>query len=361
MRRTHPHIIGFSFLFLVSMGRSLYAQSGPLQPSQRQASQVPAPQLHATVDRARILIGEPIQLILEATVSGNAPLTWPALDSLPHFEFLEKGRVDSTVRSGGRYYRQQLTVTSFDSGTHAIPRLLFTVGNKRAFTDSVRVEVDFSKFDPKQDYHDIRDIIDVPNPYVKWIAWIVGAVTLLSLLLLVWLVGRRRLLARAEGASVTGQPLLSPYEQAIRQLDELARQKAWENGPVKTYYTQLNDVLRLYVLRRLGIASLAETNEELIRKLRGVGLSDSAYSALAETLRMSDFVKFAKYVPAATDNEHHFRVIRSAVEDMERIGKDRDAELTRAMGAATAASGGPGAPVGIGQGDGTMTEKNTRQ
>jgi hypothetical protein len=313
------------------------------------------PQIHATVDRTRILIGEPIQLMLEATVTGNAPLTWPALDSLPHFEFVEKGRVDSSLRSGGRYYRQYLTVTSFDSGVHAIPRLLFTVGNKRAFTDSVRVEVDFSKFDPKQDYHDIRDIIDVPNPYVKWIAWIVGAVTLLSLLLLVWLVGQKKLLTRAAAASGVGQPLLSPYEQAIRQLDELALQKAWENGPVKTYYTQLNDVLRLYVLRRLGIASLAETNEELIRKLRGVGLNDAAYSALADTLRMSDFVKFAKYVPGAIDNEHHFRVIRSSVDEMERIGKDRDAELARAMPAAAGASGGNG------QEDGTMTEKNRRQ
>jgi hypothetical protein len=356
MRRTHPHIIGLFFLFLLLTGRGLWAQSTRVPSSKAQA-----PQVHATVDRTKILIGEPIQLMLEATVTGNAPLTWPSLDSLPHFEFVEKGPVDSTVRSGDRYYRQYLTVTSFDSGYHALPRLLFIVGNKRAFTDSVRVEVDFSKFDPKQDYHDIRDIIDVPNPYVKWIAWVVGAVTLVSLLLLIWLVGKRRLLLKGEGVSEPGRPLLSPYEQAVRQLDELALQKAWENGPVKTYYTQLNDILRLYVLRRLGIATLAETNEELIRGLRRVGLSDQAYSSLAETLRMSDFVKFAKYVPGPIDNEHHFRVIRSAVEDMERIGKDRDAEQARAILAAAAASGGSGAAGGNGQVDGTLTEKNRKQ
>ncbi|MDP4259024.1 MAG: BatD family protein [Bacteroidota bacterium] len=355
MRRMHSHIIGSAFLFLLLMGKDLCAQSTRIPKSQAQA-----PQVHATVDKSRILIGEPIQLMLEATVAGNAPLTWPALDSLPHFEFVGKGTVDSTVRPDGRYYRQYLTVTSFDSGTHAIPRLSFTVGSKRVFTDSVRVEVDFSKFDPKQDYHDIRDIIDVPNPYVKWIAWIVGAVTLLCLALAIWLVGRRRLLPGADGASRRGQPLLSPYDQAMRQLDELALQKAWENGPVKTYYTQLNDVLRLFVLRRLGIASLAETNEELIRGLRGVGLSEQAYASLAETLRMSDFVKFAKYVPAAIDNEHHFGVIRSSVGHMEQIARDVDAAQEQAMLAA-AAAGGSGATVGNGRGDGTMTEKNRRQ
>ena len=60
---------------------------------------VPAPVLKATVDKQKILIGEPIHLMLEATVQGNAPLIWPDLDSLPHFEFVEKGKVDSTLSS----------------------------------------------------------------------------------------------------------------------------------------------------------------------------------------------------------------------------------------------------------------------
>src|ERR1700756_2928370 len=85
-------------------------------------------QVKATVDKQQILIGEPIQLMLEATVKGNGPLTWPALDTLPHFEFIEKHAVDSTISPDGRYYRQYLTVTSFDSGTFAIPRLPFIQG-----------------------------------------------------------------------------------------------------------------------------------------------------------------------------------------------------------------------------------------
>ncbi|MES1159751.1 MAG: hypothetical protein ABUM51_03270, partial [Bacteroidota bacterium] len=74
----------------------------------------------ATVDKQKIIIGQPIQLMLEATVPGDAPLSWPTLDSLPHFEWMEKGKVDSVTRPDGRYYRQYLTVTSFDSGFWAI-------------------------------------------------------------------------------------------------------------------------------------------------------------------------------------------------------------------------------------------------
>src|SRR5215469_5187063 len=114
--------------------------AGPLL-AQRRAPAVPAPVLKATVDKQHILIGEPIQLMLEATVKGNTPLTWPQLDSLPHFEFIGKHAVDSTISPGQRYYRQYLTVTSFDSGTFAIPGLPFVEGKRAFLTDSIPIRI----------------------------------------------------------------------------------------------------------------------------------------------------------------------------------------------------------------------------
>jgi hypothetical protein len=243
--------------------------------------------------------------------------------------------VDSVIHPDGRYYRQYLTVTSFDSGFHAIPRLPFVAGLKRSFSDSVPIEVDFSKFDPKQDYHDIRDIIDIPNPYVHWIGWIVGFITLSSLALVIWLVAKQHREPDVSGP-VMVVARLSPYEEAMKQLDELAGQAAWENGPVKTYYTRLNDILRLFVLRRFGIASLVETNDELIGQLRSLPLGNESFSRLAETLRMSDFVKFAKYQPAVSDNEHNFRVIHSSVGELNEISNEQDAEKARTLAASNA-------------------------
>src|SRR5580698_6209494 len=169
-------------------------------------------QVKATVDKQHILIGEPIHLMLEATINGNNPLTWPAIDSLPHFDFVEKHAADSTVSPGQRYYRQYLTVTSFDSGTWSIPQLPFVAGNKGYLSDSVRIKVDYTKLDPSKDYHDIKDIIDVPNPFAKWIGWIVAGVTLLSVALVIWLVRKKKLLKVF--TPVVEAPRLSPYEEA---------------------------------------------------------------------------------------------------------------------------------------------------
>jgi hypothetical protein len=285
----------------------------------------------ATVDKQQIVIGQPIQLMLEATVPGNAPLVWPPLDSIPHFEWVEKGKTDTVAGQDAHTYRQHLTITSFDSGSFSIPRLPFVSGDKKIFTDSVLIEVGYTKFDPNKDYHDIKDIIDIPNPYAKWIPWIVGGVTLLALILVVWLVRKKKLLQRLMPGNIAG-PRLSPYEEAIRQLEELEKQGLAENGSVKVFYTRLNDILRVFIYRRLGISSLAETNEELIGEIRGLPLTPAQFDELAETLRMSDFVKYAKYQPGVTDNERSYRVIRAAVERMNGIGSERE----------EAAAAGPG-------------------
>jgi hypothetical protein len=295
--------------------------------------------LKATVDKQKIVIGEPIQLMLEATVPGDAPLTWPNLDSLPHFEFIQKGKVDSTVKSGERYYRQYLTVTSFDSGAYAIPRLTFIEGNKKYFSDSVRIDIGYSKFDPSKDYHDIKDIIEVPNPFARWFPWIVGGVALVCLALVVWLIRKRKMLKA--GAAAKDEPQLTPYEEAIAQLRQLELQKhLLSEGAAKTYYSRLGDIFRYFLLRRLGIASLAETSDELIGQLRRLSLPGEQFAALSDTLRMSDFVKFAKYQPGLAEGEQHHQAIRDAIEMLEKmmVAKEAAAAAAHAPAATPPAS-----------------------
>lgn len=271
----------------------------------------PAPAIvKATIDKDSILIGQPIQLMLEATVPDNIPFAWPGTDTLPHFEWLEKGKVDTTVRPGQRYYRQYFTITSFDSGSWVIPRLAFLAGTRKAMTDSIRIFVGYTKLDPSKDFHDIKDIIDVPNPWARWIPWIVAGVTLLSLALVLWLIQKRKVIQQLITRIA---PRLSPLEEAMKQLDELAKQQLPANGAIKTYYTRLNEIFRVYLFRRLGIHSLAETSEELITQLRDSFVAARQFDSVAETLRMSDFVKFAKYQPGIADTEHHYEVIRTAI------------------------------------------------
>jgi hypothetical protein len=351
MKKYSLHICFLLFLFPALAGTA-QAKHGP-------SAKTPL-SISVTADQQHILIGQPIHLLLELIATGNAPVAFPAMDSLPHFEFLEKGNIDSVIRPDGRYYRQSFTVTSFDSGAWAIPRLLFSAGVKKAFSDSLRIEVGFSKFDPNKDYHDIRDIIDVPNPYAKWFGWIIAGISLLSLALVIWMVGRKKLIPAPAPPPEAAAPSLPPYEEALACLDELAAQTAWENVPVKTYYTRLNDILRLFILRRLGIASLAETNEELIGQLRRLPLDPGAFTRLAEAMRMSDFVKFAKYQPGLADKEESYHVIRSSVEGLNRIATQREIERLASI-AAVKENARDGDAEPHGDGNNTINKNNTTQ
>ena len=290
---------------------------------------VSIPLLKATVDKQKILIGEPIQLMLEATVYGLDSLTWPPLDSMAHFEWLEKHPADSTISPGKRYYRQYLTVTSFDSGRWAIPRIPFVVGSTTFYSDSIPIQVVYTPIDPSKDYHDIKDIIEVPNPFARWFPWIVAVVALISVAIVVWLVRKKKIMQRI--IQLVMAPRLSPYEEAIRDLDDLERQHLPESGSVKLFYSRLSDILRQYLYRRLGIASLSETSEELIAKIREQSLSGQQIGELAETLRMGDFVKFAKYQPGLADCDLHYRIIRQAIEELNR--RVEAEELARAQAA----------------------------
>ncbi|HTQ26484.1 MAG TPA: hypothetical protein VMI35_00075 [Puia sp.] len=271
----------------------------------------------AGTDKDTILIGEPIHLLLEAKVPLGSSVRWFSADSLPHFDFVEKGAMDSVDETDGKLFRQHLVITSFDSGTHYIPRLEVLVNNQPQFSDSIRVEVAYSKFDPRQDYHDIKDILELTNPYVKYLPWSLLALTLLSVAGLIYFTSKERL----PGAVIPAadETRLTPFEEAMRLLEELKKKDLLRSGQVKAYYTSLNDILRLFVLRKLQMASMEKTNDELILQLRQLPMDGAHFSQLAEALRMSDFVKFAKYRPDDVNNEKNFGVIEGSIRLLNEI------------------------------------------
>jgi hypothetical protein len=270
----------------------------------------------ASVDRDKILIGEPVRLTLQAYTPLGEPVTWFALDTIPGFEVIEKGKLDTSENVDGKKLEQTLIITSFDSGAVQFPPLSVMVGDRSYFTDSLTIDVAYSNFDPNADYRDIKEIVEVENPSMRYVPWVIGAVTLLCIGLITWLLWKRR---RRAGKATIVTSNLTPYEEAMEALD-LLKQMDWrEPGATKIYYTQLNDILRVFLLRKLHMSSLEKTNDELILHLHELGLNKDSFIKLAQALRMSDFVKFARYQPQKADNDHNWEVIQAAVKTLNNI------------------------------------------
>jgi hypothetical protein len=150
---------------------------------------------------------------------------------------------------------------------------------------------------------------------MAWIPWILGIVTLLAVGVIVYLLRKPN---KPAPAPQPAQPKLGPYEEALQALEEL-RKQGFQNGEVKTYYSRLNDILRVFMFRKLQVATLEKTNEELIAQLRQVPMDKESFSQLVHALQIADFVKFARYQPDATDNEKNFAVIQSAIKTLNNI------------------------------------------
>ena len=271
--------------------------------------------VRSNINRDNILIGETVSLTVEAYVPTGASVTWFNADTLPHFEILTKTGPDTSQTIDVKKFTQQFELTSFDSGQQFIPPFEIMVNGQLYTTDSIGVTVAYTPFDANEDYRDIKDIIEVKNPSVKYVPWIIAGLALLSAGIVFFLWYKRR--SAVQPLQEEAVTILTPYEEAMKALAVLAT-KNLNNGEVKTYYSEMNDILRRYVSRKFSVSTFERTNEELILELSAMGIPKDAFISLAQSLRMSDFVKFAKYRPSDDDNRNNLKIVTSSIEILDK-------------------------------------------
>lgn len=272
--------------------------------------------VRASVDRTNILIGEQINLVLEADIPENEPISFFAVDSIEHFEFLQKGKIDTVNTSKGTELKQLFRITSFDSGRWVIPA--YSLAHSESLkTDSIVINVGFMAMDTTKDYNDIKEIIEIEAEKKQdWTWYYVGGGALL-LAVLIYLLTRKKKKKAIEEAAAAQAP--DPFRDAMENLEQLRQADYPGKGDTKKYYTQLTEIFRTYIEKRKGIHSLQQTTDDLVMQLRSIDLNKDEYNQLSQALRLSDFVKFAKYEPTDTDNKNVFDTIKKSIEEIERL------------------------------------------
>ena len=265
------------------------------------------PVAEVSIDKNKILIGEIFQLRIQIHFPQGTTGGTVSIDSIPHFEFAEKPVIESSTEKGARNIKAIYKLTSFDSGHWVIPSFVVSSGVK---TDTIPVDVIFSDFDPTQEYHDIKDILEVKpkENKIKWWWYAAGGVLLLGILLYY--------LARKKKPVPVSAPkaVINPYEEAMKQLEQLQREKP----EAKQYYSRLTDIFRLYIFRKKGILSLQKTTDDMVLQLQNLNMDKEQFDKLAQSLRLSDFVKFAKYIPTSEDDKSTFAEIKKAIITIEK-------------------------------------------
>ena len=106
------------------------------------------------------------------------------------------------------------------------------------------------------------------------------------------------------------EPKLPPHEQALQEIDRIKTEKSWQKGDPKGYYTDLTDVIRVYIYGRFGFNAMERTSSEIIDYLKDTKDKDGLED-LKLLFQTADLVKFAKYAPLLNENDMN---LMSAIE-----------------------------------------------
>lgn len=275
------------------------------------------PSIKTTVDKNSILIGEQLHYKVSTSMPDNTyRLSWFNMpDTFGRFQVVRENKIDSSYLNGNLNFSQDITLTSFDSGRQVIPPLMLNVETLQGdssfnlLTDSIPIQVSFSPMDSVTTFHDIKSIIEVKKEWAWW-WWAILAVALI--LLFFWIRFLIKFLKKKNAPDLF-KSKLSPYDEAMQSLNDLDKEQLLQNNEVKAYHTRLTDIFKRYISRKTKTYKMHLTSDEMLLDLDEYELGKEQLSAFANCLRMSNAVKFAKYIPPQYESEKCMEQIKTII------------------------------------------------
>lgn len=287
------------------------------------------PQVSAKLDTNFIKIGDQTTLRLSATLSQKDAGTWFHIpDTFNTIEIIARDTIDTLPSASGFLLKQDIVITSFDSGVHTVPPFyLRTKFDSSATgigvgTQPIMLGVQTIPVDTTKAIKDIKGVIDVPFDIMEYIWYIVGALALVALAgLLIYLLSKRKPKSMEVEKKIPTRPA---HEIALEKLNALKEEKLWQQGNYKEYHTQLTDIVRQYLEHRYRINAMEFTTDEIMQSNVVQQLAADDKTKLKDMLTLADLVKFAKTIPIGGENE------RSMTEAIEFIKNTMQVQVANA-------------------------------
>lgn len=276
------------------------------------------PSVQTFADKKEILIGEQIKIKILTkipAISSASQFSIAIPDSIQHFDIIDKGKTDTiSFKDNSKAIEQTITITSFDSGRWTFPSfdVKFAQADQHLYqlkTDSIAINVYYSPADSTNQLRDIKPIIKVTVADYMWY-YIAGSIVIFMLIaFLTW----RYLKNRKLKPSLLVKAKLSPYDEAIQDLEKLKQYDLQNAEQIKLYHSSLAVILKRYNGRKQNKNLLNKTTGDLLMEMTKNNFSPDNISKLASALRCSDAVKFAKYIPLNVESEDCMLKIKEAI------------------------------------------------
>ena len=237
--------------------------------------------------------------------------------------------------SGKVQLNYSIPVQSFDSGTYTLPRFVYYAGKDSAVSNSLTFNV----------YPVNVTAEDQISPFAgefapdgqRWYDWVPDWILdfwwiflIIVLAICAGLYGMRNF-PKKGNIFMVSKPQPKPWEIALGSLQRLKSRKLWEQGMEKEYFTDLTDILRVYLYERFGINAMEMTTRQIMDKIHESDLRDKR-DYVKQILNVADFVKFAKVRPLPADSIAAYENARKFVEETIPVEKTESSEEKQSEG-----------------------------
>ncbi|HOT13770.1 MAG TPA: hypothetical protein PK252_03310 [Bacteroidales bacterium] len=269
----------------------------------------------ARFDSAQILIGDQMYLNMVVTQPVGVKVMFPVFtDSIvSKIEVLSSLPADTThIDANNIKVTKKYLVTCFDSGLYQTQPLKFAFFNGTT-TDTlvsapIMLAVNTLQVKDPSKIADIKGVIEIPLTLKEILAYTgIGLAILLAILLIAYVIWRWKTHKPILG--IFAKPAEPAHVIALRELERIQREKLWQRGFIKEYYSGITDAVRTYIEARFEVPAMESTSEEIISRLKTIDVIEkSLITKLTEMFSLADLVKFAKMEPAPNENENIWAV-----------------------------------------------------
>jgi hypothetical protein len=291
----------------------------------------------ATVDKRGITIGDPITLSVVVEVDPGYKITDSGVGrTMDEFEVLEASPPQVTKIANSRTrYTFRYRITAFRVGNLVFPQVNVAyqspAGEPGVSPTAEIPLVVTSVIQPGEATDDIKPAkpqlrLPTAPPQIPQLAIQVAlAIVVLVMLALIIRQTRRAAARRAKDADMD-EPLLTPAQRAMAELNRVASLGLPEKGRYAEHYALLSKALRAYVGDRFGLSANERTPRELREDMLRAGVDRTEIATIYEILREGESARFHQSVSYPARAQH---AVRSAVDAMRRAAVAEQYDLMK--------------------------------